>query len=60
VGALLVGAPADSGTQRTFAVSGYHHNVRRGFMSLKPGIFATGAGEARFRDFKYRVPQGQG
>lgn len=40
--------------ERTFEVSGYHHNVRGGFMSLKPGLFAAGQGEARFRDFRYR------
>jgi hypothetical protein len=38
-------------------VSGYHHNVRGGFMALKPGLFVSGTGEARFRDFRYRVPR---
>lgn len=42
--------------ERTFEVSGYHHNVRGGFLSLKPGLFVAGQGEARFRDFRYRVP----
>lgn len=42
--------------ERTFEVSGYHHNTRGGFMSLKPGLFTAGQGEARFRDFRYRVP----
>jgi hypothetical protein len=36
-------------------VSGYHHNVRGGFLMLKPGLYAAGAGAARFRDFRYRV-----
>jgi len=36
-------------------VSGYHHNVRGGFLALKPGIFVSGKGEARIRDFRYRV-----
>lgn len=41
--------------ERTFEVSGYHHNVRGGFMSLKPGLFAAGTGEARFRGFRFRA-----
>jgi hypothetical protein len=36
-------------------VSGYHHNVRGGFMSLRPALYAAGSGEARFRDFRYRA-----
>jgi hypothetical protein len=35
-------------------VSGYHHNVAYGFMSLRPAIYATGAGQAKFRDLQYR------
>ena len=35
-------------------VSGYHHNVRGGFLALKPGLYAAGLGEARFRNFRYR------
>jgi xylan 1,4-beta-xylosidase len=42
--------------ERTFEVSGYHHNVRGGFMSLKPGLFAAGKGEARFRNLRFAVP----
>lgn len=42
--------------ERTFEVSGYHHDVRSRFLFLKPGLFAAGDGEARFRDFRYRVP----
>jgi len=42
--------------ERSFEVSGYHHNVRGGFMALKPGLFVSGTGEARFRDFRYQVP----
>jgi hypothetical protein len=30
--------------------------LRGRFLSLKPGLFAAGEGEARFRDFRYRVP----
>lgn len=40
---------------RGMEVSGYHHNVRGGFMMLKPGLFAAGEGAARFRNFKYRA-----
>jgi xylan 1,4-beta-xylosidase len=40
---------------RGMEVSGYHHNVRGGFLMLKPGLYAAGAGTARFRDFRYRA-----
>jgi len=40
---------------RGMEVSGYHHNVRGGFLMLKPGIYAAGKGSARFRGFKYRA-----
>lgn len=40
---------------RGMEVSGYHHNVRGGFMMLKPGLYAAGKGSARFRNFKYRA-----
>jgi len=40
---------------RQMEVSGYHHNVRGGFMALRPGLFAAGRGEARFRDLIYRA-----
>ncbi len=35
-------------------VSGYHHNVAYDFLSLRPGLYATGDGEARFSNFIYR------
>lgn len=38
---------------RQMEVSGYHQNVRGGFMALRPAIYAAGTGEARFRGFKY-------
>ena len=41
------------GTQ--MEVSGYHHNVAYNFLSLRPAIYAAGAGEVRFRNFKYRA-----
>jgi len=40
---------------RGMEVSGYHHNVRGGFLMLKPGIYAAGKGSARFRGFKYQA-----
>lgn len=38
---------------RGMEVSGYHHNVRGGFQSLRPGLYAAGPGSALFRDFRY-------
>ena len=38
---------------RGMEVSGYHHNVRGGFLSLKPGLYAAGSGEARFRNLRF-------
>ncbi|MGA7674298.1 MAG: family 43 glycosylhydrolase [Rhizomicrobium sp.] len=35
-------------------VSGFHHNVFGGFLSLKPAIFCLGTGEVELRDFVYR------
>jgi beta-xylosidase len=40
---------------RQMEVSGYHHNVRGGFMMLRPGVYAAGEGQARFHNFKYRA-----
>lgn len=40
---------------RGMEVSGYHHNVRGGFLMLRPGLYSAGKGEARFRDFRFRV-----
>lgn len=36
-------------------VSGYHHNVAYGFMSLRPAIYAAGEGSVRFSDLEYRA-----
>ena len=38
---------------RSFEVSGYNHNVAGGFLSLRPGVFATGKGSATFRNLVY-------
>jgi len=40
---------------RGMEVSGYHHNVRGGFLMLRPGLYAAGSGEARFRDFRFKA-----
>ncbi len=40
---------------RQMEVSGYHHNVRGGFLALRPALFASGQGEARFRRFRYQA-----
>lgn len=40
--------------RRSIDSSGYHHNVFYGFMSLRPGIFAFGDGNAVFDNFIYR------
>jgi xylan 1,4-beta-xylosidase len=38
---------------RGMEVSGYHHNVRGGFLMLRPGLYSAGEGAARFADFKF-------
>ncbi|RVT43567.1 family 43 glycosylhydrolase [Sphingobium algorifonticola] len=38
---------------RGMEVSGYHHNVRGGFLMLRPGLYAAGEGETQFSDFRY-------
>jgi len=38
---------------RGMEVSGYHHNVRGGFLMLRPGLYSAGEGTARFRDFRF-------
>jgi beta-xylosidase len=40
---------------RQMEVSGYHHNVRGGFMMLRPGLYSAGRGQAVFRDFRFRT-----
>lgn len=35
-------------------MSGFHHNVFGGFLSLKVGIYSAGKGEVRVRQFVYR------
>jgi xylan 1,4-beta-xylosidase len=38
---------------RGMEVSGYHHNVRGGFLMLRPGLYSAGAGAARFANFSF-------
>lgn len=40
---------------RGMEVSGYHHNVRGGFLMLRPGLYSAGTGEARFRNFRFEA-----
>jgi beta-xylosidase len=37
-----------------YETSGYHVNTTGDLLSLRPALYATGSGEARFRDFTYR------
>jgi xylan 1,4-beta-xylosidase len=56
---VTIHTSADGKTWRKFGtqmeVSGYHHNVAYDFLSLRPALYAAGAGEVRFRNFKYRA-----
>lgn len=36
-------------------VSGFHHNVAYGFMSLRPAIYAAGTGKTKFRNLTYKA-----
>ncbi|PSJ38131.1 xylan 1,4-beta-xylosidase [Sphingomonas deserti] len=40
---------------RGMEVSGYHHNVRGGFLMLRPGLYSAGQGTARFRNFRFEA-----
>jgi xylan 1,4-beta-xylosidase len=39
-------------------VSGYHHNVAGDFLSLRPGLFVAGAGEAAFSRLEFKALKG--
>lgn len=39
----------------SFEASGYHHNVRGGFLALRPALYAAGTGTVRLRDFRYQA-----
>jgi beta-xylosidase len=36
-------------------ISGYHHNVAYDFLSVRPGLYASGSGNVRFRNFRYEA-----
>lgn len=40
-----------------YETSGYNANTIGDLLSLRPALYATGSGEARFRDFHYRAPR---
>jgi beta-xylosidase len=40
---------------RRWEVSGYHHNVGYDFLSLRPALYASGKGNVRFKNFRYRA-----
>ena len=39
----------------SYEVSGYNHNVGDGFLSLRPALFASGAGDVLFKTLRYRA-----
>gem|GEM_PF-4033442 len=44
----------------SYEVSSYHHNLADGFLSLRPALFVSGAGQARFSNLLYRGRGGEG
>jgi xylan 1,4-beta-xylosidase len=38
-----------------YEVAGYNHNMADGFLSLRPAIYASGEGSARFRSLSYKA-----
>ncbi|RSY85475.1 xylan 1,4-beta-xylosidase [Sphingomonas koreensis] len=40
---------------RGMEVSGYHHNVRGGFLMLRPGLYSAGEGETKFTNFRFEA-----
>ncbi|WP_341995958.1 family 43 glycosylhydrolase [Microbacterium sp. LWH7-1.2] len=49
--------PGDEWTRHhvRYEASGYHANTVGDLLSLRPALYAAGAGSARFRDFRYTV-----
>ena len=41
--------------ERSFEVAGYNHNVADGFLSLRPGLYASGEGRVTFRQLRYQA-----
>jgi xylan 1,4-beta-xylosidase len=56
---VTIHTSADGKHWRKFPVqmetSGYHHNVAYDFLSLRPALYAAGAGEVHFIDLKYEA-----
>ena len=57
---LTIHTSADGGNswrkyEPQMEVSGYHHNVAGDFLSLRPALYSTRSGEARFANFTYRA-----
>ncbi len=52
---LLNSAGEEIARPMVIEVSGFHHNVFGGFVSLRLAIYAMGSGEVRFRHFRYRA-----
>ena len=44
--------------ERSVEVAGYNHNVADGFLSLRPGLYATDGGKAVFRNLTYHALEG--
>lgn len=42
-------------TETSFEVSGVHHNVLGGFLSLRIGLCSIGEGSVKFKNFKYQA-----
>ena len=40
-------------TEESAEISGMNHNVLNGFLDVRPAVFATGSGQATFRNFRY-------
>jgi len=40
--------------ENSLEVSGFHHNVLSGFMSLRIGLVSLGNGTVHFKEFNYR------
>ncbi|UZR96459.1 family 43 glycosylhydrolase [Chondrinema litorale] len=40
-------------TENSLEVSGFHHNVLGGFLSLRIGLVSTGEGKVKFKNFEY-------
>ncbi len=53
--AAAVKVPEEDPDDTRMDVSGYHHNTAYDFLSLRPALYVSGKGQARFRGFRYRA-----